>query len=52
MTSLVNLDPYFIQWIKEWVKHQELTVEIENLGKPLFRLPPIPKYGGCPLAYC
>lgn len=38
--ATINMDPYLVQWIKEWIQHQKLVAEIENLGKPVFELPP------------
>ncbi len=50
MTPLVSLDPYLIQWIKEWLKHQKLKEEIENLGIPKFELPQGPQPWNVPLS--
>jgi hypothetical protein len=49
METLVKLDPYLIQWIKEWYQHQRLMAEVENLGKPVFKLPPGPQPWDLPL---
>jgi hypothetical protein len=49
MEPLVKLDPYLIEWIKEWLQHQRLMAEVENLGKPVFKLPPGPQPWDLPL---
>lgn len=38
--ATVHMDPYLVQWIREWIKHQELKAQIEHLGDPEFELPP------------
>ena len=40
--ATVRMDPYLVQWIKEWIKHQELMAEVESLGEPVVELPPTP----------
>jgi len=40
--ATVQLDPYLVRWIKEWVNHQKLMAKVESLGEPVFELPPTP----------
>lgn len=44
MPSSVSIDPYLIKKAMEWLKHKQLVAEVENLGKPVFKLPTASPY--------
>ncbi len=45
------MDPYLVRWIKEWIQHQKLMAEVENLGEPVFEFPPTPLPWDLPLSH-
>lgn len=39
MSPPVQIDPYIVKKAEEWLTHKKLVAAVENLGKPVFKIP-------------